>query len=54
MKGELADRVTDRLQHAESLYHRLVLLVGAGGTGKSKTLHDVAELHRCAAHQRQP
>lgn len=43
MKGELADRVTDRLQHAESLYHRLVLLVGAGGTGKSKTLHDVAD-----------
>ncbi|MXY42111.1 MAG: BREX-3 system P-loop-containing protein BrxF [Rhodospirillaceae bacterium] len=43
MKGELVDPMTDRLQHAESLYHRLVLLVGAGGTGKSKTLHDVAD-----------
>ena len=43
MKGDLADEVKDRLRHAESLYHRLVLVVGAGGTGKSRTLRDVAD-----------
>ena len=43
MKRDPADEVRDRLRHAENLYHRLVLIIGAAGTGKSRTLRDVAD-----------
>ena len=43
MTGQLSEAVVDRIGHAESLYHRLVLVVGAEGSDKTTALRDVAE-----------
>ncbi len=42
--GELIhDKIKSSLQAAEGLYHRLVLLVGETGSGKTSVLRDIAE-----------
>ena len=43
MTRHLAEAVNERLAHAESLYHRLVLVVGGDGGGKTAALRDLAE-----------
>ena len=43
MTGQLSEAVAERIGHAESLYHRLVLVVGAEGSDKTTALRDVAE-----------
>ena len=43
MTSHLYEAVNEKIGHAESLYHRLVLVVGAVGTGKTATLRDTAE-----------
>ena len=43
MTWHLAEAVSERLGHAESLYHRLVLVVGGDGGGKTAALRDLAE-----------
>ena len=40
---EIHDEIKRSLQAAESLYHRLVLLVGKSGSGKTGVLREVAE-----------
>ncbi len=40
---EIHDKIKRSLQAAESLYHRLVLLVGKSGSGKTGVLREVAE-----------
>jgi len=39
----LADRVMQRIVQADELYHRLVILVGMAGSGKTAALQDVHE-----------
>jgi Cdc6-like AAA superfamily ATPase len=39
----VSDKIKRSLQAAEGLYHRLVLLIGETGSGKSVVLRDVAE-----------
>ena len=43
MTRHLSEAVNERLGHAENLYHRLVLVVGAEGAGKTAALRDLAE-----------
>ena len=43
MTSHLAAAVVEKTRHAESLYHRLVLVVGPEGSGKTSALRDVAE-----------
>ena len=43
MTHHLSETVTEQIGHAESLYHRLVLVVGADGSGKTSALRAVAE-----------
>ena len=43
MTSLLSDQICDRLLHAEGLYHRLVLVVGREGTGKTSALRAVGE-----------
>jgi hypothetical protein len=43
MAGPMHDKIKRSLKTADSLYHRLVLLVGATGSGKTKILQDVAD-----------
>lgn len=43
MKMHLSEAVAEKIGHAESLYHRLVLVVGAGGSGQASALRDIAE-----------
>ena len=43
MTGLLTEDVIEHLKHAESLYHRLVLVVGLEGKGKTSALQDVAK-----------
>ena len=43
MTGHLAEAVIERLEHAEHLYHRLVLVAGAEGSGKTAALRELAE-----------
>jgi len=43
MAESIHDKIKQSLQAAEGLYHRLVLLVGETGSGKSGVLLDVAE-----------
>lgn len=38
----LSDVVSEKIEHAENLYHRLVLIVGTRSTGKTRTLMEVA------------
>ena len=43
MNGKIRDKLIRSLETSHGLYHRLVLLVGETGTGKTKILRDVAE-----------
>lgn len=43
MSESIHDKIKRSLQTAEGLYHRLVLLVGEAGSGKTGILRDVAE-----------
>ena len=43
MAKPIHDKIKRSLQTAEGLYHRLVLLVGETGSGKTGVLRDVAE-----------
>ena len=43
MTSHLSEAVAEQIGHAESLYHRLVLVVGPDGSGKTSALRDVAE-----------
>jgi hypothetical protein len=43
MAEQIQDKIKRSLQAAEDLYHRLVLLVGETGSGKTGVLRDVAE-----------
>ena len=43
MAEPIHDKIKRSLQSAEGLYHRLVLLVGETGSGKTGVLRDVAE-----------
>jgi len=43
MAEPIQDKVKRSLQAAEGLYHRLILLVGEVGSGKTPVLQDVAE-----------
>jgi len=43
MAEPIHDKIKRSIQAAEGLYHRLVLLVGEAGTGKTSVLRDVAE-----------
>ena len=43
MTSHLPETVVEQIGHAESLYHRLVLVVGPEGSGKTSALRDVAE-----------
>lgn len=42
MTESVHEKIMRSLQDAESLYHRLVLLVGRSGSGKTRILQDVA------------
>ena len=42
MKGQVSETVREEIQHARALYHRLVLLVGEEGHGKTSALREVA------------
>ena len=43
MKGHLPKAVNEQIAHAMRLYHRLVLVVGAEGAGKTAALRALAE-----------
>ena len=43
MAEPIHDKIKRSLQSAEGLYHRLVLLVGETGSGKTGVLRDVAK-----------
>ena len=43
MTSHLAEAVNEQIRHAERLYHRLVLVVGAEGTGKTTALRDLTD-----------
>ena len=43
MMSHHSEAVAEQIGHAESLYHRLVLVVGAEGSGKTSALRDIAE-----------
>ena len=43
MTGHLPKAVNEQIAHAKHLYHRLVLVVGAEGTGKTAVLRALAE-----------
>lgn len=43
LTNHLSEAVAEKIGHAESLYHRLVLVVGADGSGKTSALREIAE-----------
>ncbi len=43
MTHSLSEAVNEKIEHARRLYHRLVLLVGEQGAGKTGALKEVAE-----------
>ena len=43
MTRHLSEALNEKIGHAESLYHRLVLVVGAEGSGKTSALRDLTE-----------
>ena len=42
MRSHLSEALNERIGHAESLYHRLVLVVGMDGTGKTTALRETS------------
>ena len=48
MTSLLSDQICDKLLHADGLYHRLVLVVGREGTGKTSALQAVGESIKAA------
>ncbi|MBF0201023.1 MAG: hypothetical protein HQK66_06880 [Desulfamplus sp.] len=45
MAEPIENRVTRSLKAAQELYHRLVLIVGKGGSGKTSVVQNLAKLH---------
>ena len=43
MTSHLSEAVAEKVEHAEGLYYRLVLVVGADGSANAPTLKEVAE-----------
>lgn len=43
MADPLADQVLQKIKQAPELYHKLVLIIGPAGTGKTTALQDVKE-----------
>ena len=43
MTSHLAEAVAEQIGHAERFYHRLVLVVGAEGAGKTTALRDLTD-----------
>ena len=43
LTSHLPEAVSEKIEQAERLYHRLILVVGAEGSGKSSAMRDVAE-----------
>lgn len=43
MTRPLLEQVIEKLEYAENLYHRLILVVGPKGTGKTNALQQVAD-----------
>ena len=43
MTRRLSEEVSEKIKHAEGLYHRLVLVVGSEGKGKTDALKEVAD-----------
>lgn len=43
MTKHLSEEVIEKIRHAESLYHRLILVVGPEGKGKTSVLREVAK-----------
>ena len=43
MTKHLSEEVGEKIRHAESLYHRLVLIVGPQGKGKTRALQNIAK-----------
>ena len=43
MTSHLSEAVVEKIGHAESLYHRLVLVAGPEGSGKTSALREIAE-----------
>ncbi len=43
MTAHLSQEVSEKIRHAERLYHRLVLVVGPEGKGKTSALQEVAK-----------
>lgn len=41
MLNQLADRVIEKIAHADELFHRLIMLVAVAGVGKTAALRDV-------------
>ncbi len=39
----LSEQVIEKLEHAENLYHRLILIVGPEGKGKTNALQETAD-----------
>jgi alpha-D-ribose 1-methylphosphonate 5-triphosphate synthase subunit PhnL len=46
MAEPIEDKVIRSLKAAEELYHRLVLIVGKSGTGKTSVIKNLAKLHK--------
>jgi DNA polymerase III delta prime subunit len=46
MAEPIEDKVTRSLKAAEDLYHRLVLIVGKCGTGKTEVIQNLAKIHK--------
>jgi hypothetical protein len=49
MAAHLADEIIEKLHHAASLYHRLLLVVGPEGSGKTGALREVGQRFDSAA-----
>ena len=48
MAESLADQIIRKIEYAAELYHRLVLVVGPAGSGKTAALQDVG-IRRCTS-----
>lgn len=46
MAEPIEDKVTKLLESAEQLYHRLILIVGKSGTGKTSVIQNLAKMHK--------